>query len=199
MHLNILKSPSRIGRRDVMRSPGTIGQLFLVVVVISSFVLFTGASDKTKHKEDMLVSGTGNLVTEVTRTSEELDPPCVSLVTRIGSVSFSGFIENAPGDGQQEVHALRDACSDPVYGTATSTFKLEAATVAGRTGGLILEARGFFEGDATSPGGARPRYHFTIRGVSGDLKGATGTGHYLGQATTTSAYNTYYAEILLPD
>jgi hypothetical protein len=182
-----------------MKRPGKIGQLFLLVVVVSSFLLLGGSGDKTKHKKDMLVSGTGNLVTEVTRTSEPLDPPCVSLVTRVGRVSFSGFIENALEDGRQEVYALRDACSDPVYGTATSTFKLEAATVAGRTGGLILEARGIFEGDATSLGGARPRYHFTIRGVSGHLKGATGTGHFLGQATTTSAFNTYYAEILLPD
>jgi hypothetical protein len=181
-----------------MKRPG-ISSLVLFVVVVSSFLLLTGASGKTKHKKGTMVAGTGNFVTQVTRTSEPLDPPCVELVTRVGNASFSGLIENALENGQQEVHALRDACADPVQGTTTATYVLEEATVAGRTGGLILEARGIFEGDATSPAGSRPRYYFTIRGVSGDLKGATGTGQYVGQATTTSVFNTYYAEITLPD
>ena len=82
--------------------------------------------------------------------------------------------------------------------TAAATFALENATVAGRTGTLILEGRGIFEGDATGAAGARPRYPITFRGVSGDLKGATGTGQILGQASATTAFDTYCAEIWLP-
>jgi len=191
------KIPSGLARRYSMKRLGKISSLFTFVVVVSSLLLLTGISGKTKHKKDTLVTGTGNFVTDVTRTSEPLDPSCVTLVTRVGNVSFSGLIENALENGQQEVHALRDACADPVQGTATAIYILQEATIAGRTGGLILEARGIFEGDATSSEGARPRYQFTIRGVSGDLKGASGVGQYVGQATTTSVFNTYYAEIWL--
>jgi hypothetical protein len=182
-----------------MKRPGKIYQSVLFVVVVSSFLLLSRASGEQKHKKGTLVTGTGSFVTEVTRTSEPLDPPCVTLVTRVGNVSFSGLIENALKNGHQEVHALRDECAYPVQGTTKATYMLNQVTVAGRSGGLILEARGIFEGDATLSAGARPRYHFTIRGVSGDLKGATGDGQYVGQASTTSVFNTYYAEILLPN
>jgi len=93
---------------------------------------------------------------------------------------------------------VRDACEDPIQGTNKTTYTLDEATVAGRTGGLILEASGIFDGDVTSPAGSRTRFHFTIRGVSGDLKGATGTGQFVGGSTATNSFNTYYAEILLP-
>lgn len=182
-----------------MQMPGKIGPLFLFVVVVSSFLLLAETNGKTKDKKRTLVTGTGNFVTQVTRTSEPLDPPCVALVTRVGNVSFSGLIENALENGHQETHALQDDCAAPVQGTTATTYKLKKATVAGRTGRLILKASGIFEGDVTLPEGARTRVHFDIRGVSGDLKGATGTGQFVGQSMTTSSFNTYYAEISLPD
>jgi hypothetical protein len=185
-------------RRHVVKRPGKIGLLFLFVVVTSSFLLLAGTSGKTKEKKGTLVRGTGNFVTQVKRTTEPLNPPCVVLVTRVGNVSFSGFIENVLENGHQETHAQRDECEAPVQGTTATTYTLAEATVAGRTGGLILEASGIFEGDATLPTGARTRLHFNIRGVSGDLKGATGTGQFVGESTTASSFNTYYAEILLP-
>jgi len=183
----------------MMRSARTIALLALIVIVVSQFVLLAGASDKKKERRRRLVTGTGSFFTEVTRTTEPLEPPCVTLLTRAGNVQFSGFIENALADGWQEVRGLRDACTEPVQGTARAKYTLKDATVAGRTGDLILEAKGFFEGDAASAEGARPRFHLTIRGVSGELKGATGTAQNLGQAGTTSAFDTYYAEIWLPD
>lgn len=182
-----------------MKRTGAIGLLAFFVAITGSLVLLEGASGKIKEKKGTLVTGTGGFVTEVTRTTEPLDPPCVTLLTRVGNAAFSGLIENALENGTQEVRGLRDACADPVSGTATATYVLKDAKVAGRTGDLVLEASGYFEGDAGSPAGARPRYHLTIRGVSGDLKGAVGTGQSVGQATTTSAFDSYYAEILLPD
>ncbi|MFO0792729.1 MAG: hypothetical protein U0586_01565 [Candidatus Brocadiaceae bacterium] len=182
-----------------MQMPGKIGTLFFFVVVASSFVLLAEATGETKNKKCTLVKGTGNFVTQVTRTAEPLDPPCVALVTRVGNVSFSGLIENTLENGHQETHALQDGCADPVQGTTATTYILKEATVAGRKGCLILKATGVFEGDATLPAGSRNRLHFKIRGVSGDLKGATGTGQFVGQSTTTSSSSTYYAEILLPN
>src|SRR5262245_32921904 len=102
------------------------------------------------------------------------------------------------GARRQESRIVRDACEEPVQGTNKTTYTLDEATVAGRKGGLILEASGIFDGDVTSPAGSRTRFHFTIRGVSGDLKGATGTGQFVGGSTATNSFNTYYAEILLP-
>ncbi|MFO0792728.1 MAG: hypothetical protein U0586_01560 [Candidatus Brocadiaceae bacterium] len=173
--------------------------MFFFMVALSSFLLLAEASGKTKDKKCTFVKGTGKFVTQVTRTSEPLDPPCVFLVTRVGNVSFSGLIENALENGRKELHALLDGCADTVQGTAAITFILKEATVAGRKGCLILKTSGIFEGDATSLRGARTRQHFKIRGISGDLKGAIGAGQFVGQITATSSLNTYYAEILLPD
>jgi len=171
----------------------------LCAAVVSSFFVLTGTSGQAKDKKGPLVRGTGNFVTQVQRTTEPLNPPCVVLVTRVGSVSFSGFIANAPESGYQETHAERDECEAPVQGTTATTYSLDKATVAGRTGGLIVKTRGIFEGDATLPGGSRTRLHMTIRGISGGLKGATGTGQFVGESTATNSSNTYYAEILLSD
>jgi hypothetical protein len=176
-----------------------IGLLFLLVVVASWFLLPAGTSGKTEDKKEdkkgTLVTGTGNLVAQVTRTSKPLDPPCVAFGTHVGNVSFSGLIENALEDGDQEIRTVLDGCSAPFQGTTMGTYTLAKATVAGRTGGLILEVRGIFELEPFS----RNRYHFTIRGVSGDLKRATGAGVLVGEGSPTRVFSTYYAEILLPD
>jgi len=181
-----------------VKRTGKFGLLLLLIAVAGLSVQVAATSGKTNEEKDTLVTGSGNIVALVTRTSEPLSPPCITLVRRVGTASFSGLIENAPEHGRQESRILRDACEDPIQGTNATTYTLDEATVAGRTGGLILEASGIFDGDATSPAGSRTRLHFTIRGVSGDLKGATGTGQFVGDSTATSSFNTYYAEILLP-
>jgi hypothetical protein len=142
-----------------------------------------------------VLRGSGNFDTVVTRTSQTLTPACVSLVTRVGTSSFSGLIQSS--SGTYEAHALRDACGS-VQGTNGGTVMLDSATIAGRTGSLELTFKGIFEGDATSPTGARPRQHWTLRGLSGSLAGATGEGQSVGLSTTTASSNTYYFEIRLP-
>jgi hypothetical protein len=181
-----------------MKKTGTFSLLLILIAIAGLSVRLAADPGKTNEEKETLVTGTGNIVAVVTRTSEPLLPPCVSLVRRSGTASFSGLIENAPEHGRQESRILRDACEEPIQGTNRTTYTLDEATVAGRTGGLILEATGIFDGDATSPAGSRTRLHFTIRGVSGDLKGATGTGQFIGDSTATNSFNTYYAEILLP-
>jgi hypothetical protein len=177
---------------------GTFGLLVVLIGASGLSVRLAADSGKTNEEKGTLVTGTGNIVAEVTRTSEPLSPPCVTLVRRVGTASFSGLIENALEHGLQESRILRDACEEPIHGTNRTTYTLDEATVAGRRGGLILEASGTFDGDVTSPAGSRTRFHFTIRGISGDLKGATGTGQFVGESTATNSFNTYYAEILLP-
>jgi hypothetical protein len=148
-----------------VKGTGEFGQLLLLITVVGLSVPIVASNSKPNEEKDTLVAGTGNIVAVVTRTSEPLSPPCVTLVRRVGSASFSGLIENAPDHGRQESRILRDACEDPIQGTNKTTYVLDQATVAGRTGGLILEASGIFDGDATSPAGSRTRLHFTIRGV----------------------------------
>jgi len=148
-----------------VKGTGEFGQLLLLITVVGLSVPIVASNSKPNEEKDTLVAGTGNIVAVVTRTSEPLSPPCVTLVRRVGSASFSGLIENAPEHGRQESRILRDACEDPIQGTNKTTYVLDQATVAGRTGGLILEASGIFDGDATSPAGSRTRLHFTIRGV----------------------------------
>ena len=181
-----------------MKRTGTFGLLFTLVAVAGLSVRLAASSGKLNEEKETLVTGTGNIVAVVMRTSEPLSPPCVTLVRRVGSASFTGLIENAPEHGRQDSRIVRDACEDPIQGTNKTTYELDKATVAGRTGGLILQATGIFDGDATSPSGSRTRLHFTIRGVSGELKGAAGSGQFVGDSTSTSSFNTYYAEILLP-
>jgi len=181
-----------------MKRTGHFALWLLVIALAGLAVQLAATNGKANDEKGTLVTGTGNIVAVVTRTSDPLSPPCITLVRRVGTASFSGLIENAPQLGRQESRIVRDACEDPIQGTNRTTYLLDGATVTGRTGSLILEASGLFDGDATSPAGSRTRLHFTIRGVSGELKGATGTGQFVGDSTAIDSFNTYYAEILLP-
>jgi len=64
----------------------------------------------------------------------------------------------------------------------------------------MIQSTGVFEGEPSIA--VRTRLHFTVQGLSGGLKGATGTGQVVGQLTTSTdppgTFNTYYAEILPP-
>jgi len=169
-------------------------RMFVPFVVL---VLHGMASPGWAGSHEQIVTGTGNLTTLVTATVETLQPPCVQLVTRTGQAEFSGFITNTPGNSQFDSRAMVDACADPVQGTFRSEIRLEAATVAGLTGDLVIEVHGVFDGNVTSPSGRRTRGHGTITGISGELRGASGRFQFVGQATTSSAFNTYFTEIHL--
>src|SRR5262249_53837539 len=108
--------------------------------------------------------------------------------------TFSGLIQTNAG-GLLESRSVRNSCVTPARGTTTAVFTLDQATIGGRTGGVILEATGVFE--ATAPTETSTRLHFTVRGVSGGLKGAHGGGQAVGTVTATSSVTTYYAEIFL--
>ena len=172
----------------------------IVALFIGAIVLSAGALSQASAGSTTVIEGTGTFSSVVTRTTATLDPACVSLVTRIGTVAFTGLITNALADGQFASHALRDACAAPVQGPSRQTYDLLNATVGGKTGHLVVEVEGFFDGDAATPPGARTRYHFTISGVGGNLKGALGEGQSVGLATAfpgvpATSSNTYYATI----
>jgi hypothetical protein len=168
-----------------------------LVAIVTSIVLLAGAERQTWAGSPVVVEGTGTFTSTVVRTTTPMDPPCVSLVTRVGTVEFAGFITNAGADSSFLSHAVRDACARPIQGPTKQTYDLPNATVAGRTGHLTVEAEGVFEGDATIAPGARSRYHLTITGVDGDFKGAYGEGQSVGLATTASSTNSYYVKIWL--
>jgi len=168
-----------------------------LVVAAGSILLFAGDGSRVQADSTIVIEGTGTFNSVVTRTSVTLDPPCVSLVSRAGTVAFTGMITNSGVDSVFSSRALRDACASPVQGSTSQTYELLNATVAGRTGHLHVEADGYFEGDATTPPGARSRYHLRITGVDGALKGAEGEGQSVGLATTTGSTNTYYVSLTL--
>ena len=172
----------------------------LVAVAGTILLLPAARSHARSESTPTEIEGTGKFDSEVVRTTEVLDPPCVSLVTRVGHVAFTGFITNAFADGNFEAHALRDACAASVQGTSRQTYDLLNATVRGKTGHLRIEAEGVFEGDATTPPGARTRYSFKIWGIGGDFNGAEGEGQSVGLATGSTgspavSSNTYHARI----
>jgi hypothetical protein len=166
-----------------------------LVAAAGSILLFAGDRSQVRADSTIVIEGTGNFDSVVTRTTETLSPLCVSLISRAGTVAFTGLITNDPQNGVLVARAVRDACASPVQGTSTQTYDLLNATVAGRTGHLVVEAEGVFEGDATTLPGARSRYHLKISGVGGDLKGAEGEGQSVGLATTAASSNTYYVTI----
>jgi hypothetical protein len=175
-----------------------VGAAFLAVV--GTIVLLAAGRGHARGESATEIEGTGKFDSQVVRTSEALDPPCVSLVARVGQVAFTGLISNELGDGKLDGLALRDACTVAVQGTTRQTYDLLRATVAGRTGHLRIEADGVFEGDATTPPGARSRYILKIRGIAGDLAGAEGEGQSVGTATgvpgePASSSNTYQVRI----
>lgn len=172
----------------------------LLAVAGSIVLLAVARSHARGESTGREIAGTGRFDSQVVRTSEILDPPCVSLVIRIGHVAFTGFISNALGEGDFEGRALRDTCTASVQGTSRQTYDVLNATVAGRTGHLRIEAEGVFEGDATTPPGARSRYSLKIRGIAGDLAGAEGEGQSVGLATgfpgePATSSNTYHVRI----
>jgi hypothetical protein len=168
-----------------------------LVAVVISIVLLAGAERQTWAGSPVVVEGVGTFNSVVVRTTIPMDPSCVSLVTRVGTVEFDGFVTNAAADSTFLSHTVRDACASPIQGPTKQTDELLNATVAGRTGHLTVEAEGVFEGDATVAPGARSRYHLTITGVDGDFQGAYGEGQSVGLATTTSSSNSYYVKIWL--
>jgi hypothetical protein len=170
------------------------------LIAVAGSILLLADARSLRAGSMTVIEGTGNFSSEVARTTDILDPTCVSLVTRIGNVAFRGLISNALDHGGFVSHSLRDACATPTQGTTRATYDLLNATVAGKTGHLVVEVEGVFEGDATTPPGARTRYHFTISGVGGALKGVEGEGQSVGLATgfpglPAVSSNTYYAKI----
>ena len=168
-----------------------------LVAMVTSIVLLAGGEHQAEAGSPVVVEGTGTFNSVVVRTTTTMDPPCVSLVTRSGTVEFAGVVTNSLADSTFLSHAVRDACASPVQGPTKQTYQLLNASVAGRTGHLTVEAEGVFEGDATVAPGARSRYHLTITGVDGDFKGAYGEGQSVGLATTASSTNSYYIKIWL--
>jgi hypothetical protein len=153
----------------------------------------------------IVIQGTGNLSSVNTRTTTELDPPCVELVERSGSVALTGVITTAVGLNSYYSRALRDSC-DPttqIVGMTMQWYDNLTATIAGRTGRIRIEAIGPFEGDALIPPGTELRLRWKITGLDGDLRGMEGEGIAVGRSTAfdnqqPTANTTYTVTLFLP-
>jgi hypothetical protein len=152
------------------------------------FSVFTMAFSITLHAESAharVIEGTGNLASTNIRTSTQLYPACVTQVDRTGSIQLTGviFTSNEP-TGYQST-SLRDDCASPssIIGTSRHRYEIQNATIAGRTGRIVIEAVGVYEGDATTPPGTRMRLQWKITGLDGDLKGMEGEGQSVGITT----------------
>jgi hypothetical protein len=160
-----------------------------------------GTPSRVESRE--VVTGSGTITEEITRTTEDLTP-CpddptkkVQLAQRVGNAAFDGLISNALADGQVQLRALVDPCADPTQGPFTIDYSLDDATVDGLTGDLKIQVTALTSGSVLDPGGAKSMGHFTIQGVSGELKEAHGQGLIVSHATSTSSFRAYYAEIRL--
>jgi hypothetical protein len=148
-----------------------------------------------------VVTGSGTITEEITRTTEDLTPcpddPAkkVQLAQRVGNAAFDGLISNALTDGQVQLRALVDPCAVPTQGPFTIDYSLDDATVDGLTGDLKIQVTALTSGSVFDPGGAKSMGHFTIQGISGELKEAQGQGLIVSHATSTSSFRAYYAEI----
>jgi hypothetical protein len=158
-----------------------------------------GTPSRVESQE--VVTGSGTIMEEITRTTEDLTP-CpddptknVQLAQRVGNAAFNGLISNSLADGQVQLRALVDPCADPTQGPFTIDYSLDDATVAGLTGELKIQVTALTSGSVLDPGGAKSMGHFTIQGVSGELKHAQGQGLIVSHATSTSSFRAYYAEI----
>ena len=120
-------------------------------------------------------------------------------------VQYTGLISNAPQDGHQVTISHSESCSRPNQSTQsrfTNHTILENATVNGLTGDLEITIQGTAKGDVkvgdasvtTITNGS-----ILIRGVSGQLDGATGRGDLDGVAWFNGSINDYTAKIKLPD
>jgi hypothetical protein len=161
-------------------------------------LLFLPLALAESQPKPIVIHGTGNLTSVNVRTSTPLYPACVSQIDRVGSIQLTGVITTSVEANGYMSRALRDDCATPssVVGLSTQRYEIQKATIAGRTGRILIEAQGPFEGDAATPPGTRIRLHWKIIGLDGDLKGMEGEGMSAGIATAftgqPAAANTTY-------
>jgi len=131
---------------------------------------------------------------------------CELVVPALGTlVQYTGLISNAPEDGHQVTHTHAEACSRPNQPTQARFLNrqiLENATVNGLTGNLEITIQGTAKGDTqfgdpsvtTITSGS-----IIIKGVSGQLEGASGRGALDGEAWYNGSINAYTAKIKLAE
>ena len=129
--------------------------------------------------------GSGNLTNINVRTSTTLSPAYVSQTDQVSSIQLTVVITSSVEPNGAVSRSLRDDCATPssVVGVSTQRYEIQKATIAGRTGRILIEAQGPWEGDATTPPGTRIRLHWKITGLDGDLKGMEGEGLSVGTTT----------------
>jgi len=185
-----------------------IGGAFAAAAVLLFLAQMVGTPSRVESQE--VVTGGGTITQDIIRDTQDITPcpgdPTKKLKLEValqdGNAAFDGLISNDLADGQMHLRALLDPCADPPQSPFSIDYSLVDATVAGRTGKLKIQVTALTSGSVSVPPGARSMGHFTIQGVSGELKHAQGQGLIVSYVTpdlpnAPKAFRAYYAEIRL--
>ena len=141
--------------------------------------------------------GTGAASASVDRTTETIfdcgdaDPNTnVDFVTRPGTFTFTGIIDGA---ATAVNNALTDTCAEGfTHGTYKVRYLFDEVTIAGRTGGAVLEEWGDFEGGPFGEGILFTFHgHISFLCGTGELRGIHGETLTEGAATLAGSFTTY--------
>jgi hypothetical protein len=158
----------------------TTSSVLRVVAIALTALALVGQRDASADKKNVEeFYGTGFRAPSVVTVSETLsdcgdaDPSTsVILQTSTGTVTYTGFME---GTGQTQNHLLADRCA---AGQSHNTFRVldsfESLTVAGRTGGAVVEIMG--RGRVASPGVNLNENTVRILCGTGELEGVHAEG-----------------------
>ncbi len=172
----------------------TISILLIASISIASI---PGAAGK-KAKEFV---GTGFSTSDIDRAAESIfdcgdadedpdDLTNVDFVTRLGTFTYTGIIVGAATGVN---NALTDTCTEGfTHGTYKVRYFFEEVTIAGRTGGAVLEEWGDFEAGVFGEGIVFTFHgHFSFLCGTGKLKGIHGDALTEGSASLEGSFSSY--------
>lgn len=141
------------------------------------------------------ITGTGNYAAVAHVTNTPLHPACVLLSTLTGTVTFNGTITtNTPGSFVG-TSVLNTCTTGTPPNQVYANYTLNDVTIAGKTGGIVLQFQVNSAGLITSPTGANSAAQITVLSGSGGLAGITGHGVSAGTAKPTSTFFTYWIQL----
>ena len=148
------------------------------------------SADKVKVEE---FYGTGLRATSVVRVSEPISDcgdtnAATNIVhqTSTGTVTYTGFMA---GTGEVVSDGLSDNCAGQTHNSFRLIDTFESLTVAGRTGGAVVEIVGRLS--SPTPGLTLNESRMRILCGTGELKGVHAEGTVVGTSTSTSAFSAF--------
>jgi hypothetical protein len=171
----------------------TTTMLRVAVIALTSLATIGqphASADKVKVEESY---GTGLRTTRVDRVNEPIsDCRDTNAATNIvhqqstGTVTYTGFME---GTGDVVSDGLSDTCFGQTHNSYRVIDTFEHLTIAGRTGGAVVELVGRFS--SPSMGLTLNESRIRILCGTGELKGVHAEGTVVGSSTPTNAFSAF--------